>query len=374
MEYIYLNNAATSWPKAPGIEEAISKQIVSIPDNAQRSGFDTRNIMCECRQALAKIFGIENYNRIILTPSATISLNMVLNGLNLQERAGILTSVAEHNSVLRPLNRISKNNNIKIYYAPVDTSGKIIEDSWNRLVKEKRPNVVIVTHASNVTGSINDIKPLFDIAKKYETLTILDASQTAGLIDVKPFELNADIVIFPGHKYLLGPQGTGGFFLKEGIDLVPYITGGTGIKSDLLEMPDEVPMKYEAGTPNEPAFAGLEHALFWQRTNPIELKNLDSLKQLLIDGLVELGVSVISKKDFSTPVISFNLKGISPEEAGYILQKSFGIICRTGLHCAPLIHKYIKSEQAGTIRFSLSRFTTKDNINYTLDSLRKILQ
>lgn len=374
MDQIYINNAATSWPKAPGMETDIYKAVVSMPKDPARSVPKTSNVLMGCRKELSRLLGVKEPSRIVLTTSATIALNMVLHGLIIQQGTRVLTSVAEHNSVLRPLSYLVKNKNAEVLYAPVSKLGQVVPELWQKYLKEQFPNIVILTHASNVTGSINNVSELFCEAKAIGAITVLDASQTIGLVDFKDILPYTDIIVFTGHKYLLGPQGTGGFYIKEAVDFEPYITGGTGVRSDLVFMPPELPEKFEAGTPNDLGFVGLEYALKWQSNNIYNLEDMTILKNIMVDGLREAGAVVISNSEPSTPVVSFVLKNWNSNEAGFILSESFGIICRTGLHCAPKIHESIDSKEHGTIRFSLSRFNTKDEIHYVIDSVRKMIK
>lgn len=373
MKMCYLNNAATSWPKAPGTAEAVADAIRNIPFHAARSGFDYGDIKTDCRTLIAGLLRISDPSRIVNCANATYALNIALHGFPWRENAVVITTAAEHNSVLRPLNYLHKNNGIKIEIISVDSSGGILLDEFEKNVKKLSPQMVVFSHASNVTGCINPVFELANIAKKYGAVILLDASQTMGLIDVTPELWGVDLAAFTGHKYLLGPGGTGGLYIAKEIDLEPVWVGGTGIHSDLDEMPHEMPIRFEAGTPNDASFAGLKTAVEWQLENPVDLNDIKRKIESLCSGLIEAGATVNQVSAPRTPVVSFILPGIETEEAGEILFKSFDIICRTGLHCAPLIHNFLETGPQGNIRFSLSRFTTDEEIEYALSAIRSIL-
>ena len=274
--------------------------------------------------------------------------------------------------MLRPLYYLQKKNKIQYEIVGVNEEGRIDPILWEEKIKEIRPKMVIFTHASNVTGAVNDAQKLAAIAKKYDCIVLLDASQSLGLIDVLPEKWNIDMVAFTGHKYLLGPQGTGGLYVSPKIKLDPLLQGGTGIFSDEDTMPEEMPLRLEAGTPNDSSFKGLEAAIKWNFENSINKERIDKLIYKIRDELKKLGVRVIDVSGNTTPVISFILPNYSVSEVGEILGMSYDIVCRSGLHCAPLIHKYIKTAPAGTVRISLSRFTTEEEVDYFIKAIRDI--
>ncbi len=372
MRTIYMNNAATSWPKAPGIGKVVEEQLTAVPLHPGRAGFDSLDLRRGCRSLLAELLQVKIPEQIVLCHNATHALNIVLHGFPWKKEWKIITTAAEHNSVLRPINYVRKHRDIDVKILPVDNEGRVIPEKWEKAVKQFSPHLVVFTHASNVTGAINPVAELSKIAKEAGALTLLDASQTLGLEEVHPESWGIDFVAFTGHKYLLGPPGTGGLYIAPGVEIEPVWVGGTGILSDLDEMPPMMPERFEAGTPNEPALAGLAHALGWQKENPVNLTALHQKTQRLSEGLIALGLQVINVKGPRTPVISFTVPGWEVEEVGEILYKSFNLICRTGLHCAPLIHQCLNTP-SGTIRFSLSRFTTNEDIDSALSALKRIL-
>lgn len=369
---IYLNNGATSWPKPGCVADTIKNSLNELPCSAHRSGFDEEE-NDNCRDLIAKLLKIDNSNDIVYGSNATLGLNLAIQGFQFNKGDKILTTAAEHNSVLRPLYYLKKNKNIEYEILDVNEEGRIDPNIWEEKIKEVKPRMVIFNHASNVTGAINDAKKLSNIAKKYNCVVLLDASQSLGLIDVFPQKWNIDMVAFTGHKYLLGPQGTGGLYVSSKIKLNPILQGGTGIYSDEDTMPEEMPLSLEAGTPNDVSFKGLEAALRWSFENPINKNKVDYLVNKIKKELKKMNVNVIDVSGETTPVISFTVDGYSVNEIGEILQMSFDIICRSGLHCAPLIHKCLKTSPNGTVRISLSRFTTEEEVDYFINALKDIV-
>lgn len=372
MRMIYLNNGATSWPKPQCVSNALKKSLDELPCSAHRSGFDEEENY-NCKDLLAKLLKIDNPNNIVYGSNATFGLNLAIQGFEFNNGDKVLTTAAEHNSVLRPLYYLQKKKIIEYEIIDVNEEGRIDHKLWEEKIKEIKPRMVVFTHASNVTGAVNDAQKLANIAKKYNCVVLLDASQSLGLIDVFPQKWNIDMVAFTGHKYLLGPQGTGGLYVSSKIKLNPILQGGTGIYSDEDAMPEEMPLRLEAGTPNDTSFKGLEEALRWSFENPVNKGKIDYLVNKIKEELKKMKVNVIDVSGKTTPVISFTMEGYSVNEVGEILQMSFDIICRSGLHCAPLIHKCLKTSPSGTVRISLSRFTTEEEVDYFINSIKDII-
>ncbi|HEY3423638.1 MAG TPA: aminotransferase class V-fold PLP-dependent enzyme [Negativicutes bacterium] len=374
MDTVYMNNAATSWPKAPEVGQVVCQRLAAVPHHAGRAGFSAVDVTGDCRQLLAKLFAIPDSNQIVLCANATYALNIALHGFPWKEGATVITTTAEHNSVLRPLHYLRKHRNIKVEFIPVDQQGRMMPERWLAAIRKFEPQLAIFTHASNVTGAINDAEVLGNLARQAGVATLLDASQTAGFVDVLPETWGIDMAVFTGHKYLLGPPGTGGLYVSPAIRLEPVWVGGTGVQSDLAEMPEAMPTRFEAGTPNDPALGGLAHALAWQQEFPCNKSAVLQQLERLAAGLLEAGVSIIDVSAPRTPVLSFTARDWELEEIGEILQKSFGIICRTGLHCAPIVHQQIGTAPQGSIRLSISRFTTAAEIDYCIAAIKLIIE
>lgn len=365
-QVIYLNDAATSWPKAPGVVDALRRHTEEAPRHPGRaSGFD-HDPVAECRRLLASLLAIADPSRVVLAPSATLALNQAILGVGLRPGDRVVTTATEHNSVLRPLNHLSENLGIIVDLIEVDGSGELDRDAFERSL-DHDPKLVAINHVSNVTGRANDIEPLFASAKAHGAITLLDASQSIGHIDVHPCELNADMVAFTGHKGLRGPLGTGGLYVCPDIELEQALVGGTGVRSESRLHPRDMPIRLEAGTLNTPAFAGLAEALKWRAGNGYEHTqaaeaNAEALRGRLGDvpGIRLYGCGASSRR---TGIVSFQIDGWSVSEAGQALTESFGVICRTGLHCAPLVHRCLGSAPQGTIRFSASGFNSAEDID-----------
>lgn len=370
--FIYFNNAATSFPKAPGLGEIFLKNLNKIPQHFSRTGYyESNDELYQCRDEIAKLLNTSP-KKIILTKNATEAANIAIYGLNLKNQY-VLTTVVEHNSILRPLYYLERKNKIKLLYTKCDKAGRVDLNDWKILIEKYKPKVCILNHSSNVTGAINNPKEFFDYAKRYNCITILDSSQTIGLLNINPELINADLIIFTGHKYLLGPPGTGGMYLKNKDILEPIFVGGSGIKSELKSMPNIMPIKFEPGTPNIPAFEGLAYSIRWLKGNPNKLDKIIELLKYVENNLLNLDLNVIKVESERTPIISFTVNNFNNRDIGFILEKAYGIICRVGLHCAPLIHKYIGTYPNGTIRLSFSQFNNIEEIDYLIDALKIIL-
>ena len=375
MEKIYFNNAATSWPKAPGLGQVLAQATEEIPSHPGRTGYaEEPDHVQDCRERLANLLSVDDAKHIVLCQNATFALNFALLGFPFRRGDIVLTTAQEHNAVLRPLYWLRSHRRIRLEIVPVDARGRVDPDDVDKAVRRQPPRVVVLNHASNVTGAVQPAFEVFSAAKSVGAVTLLDASQAIGLETVSPGGMAADMVAFTGHKYLLGPTGTGGLYVSPQVSLAPVVTGGTGVWSDLTRMPPEMPDRLEPGTPNVPAFLGLAHALKWQGEHPADQGLLDRLVQRLADGLAGVGARVYAAKPPRTPVVSFTLPGWSAGDAGYAFLNSFGFICRSGLHCAPLIHKYLGTFPEGTLRLSLSRFNTDDEVDFAVRAVSRLVK
>jgi selenocysteine lyase/cysteine desulfurase len=377
---IYLNNAATSWPKPDAVAQATADAISNLPGAANRGGIEDFDVMAAVRGELATLLHASHPERFALGANATWALNTAIFGVDLQAGDTVLTTKAEHNSVLRPLFALSQRG-VQVHYLDTDASGRISPESWQAALVEHRPKLAVFSHASNVTGALNDAAALVDAARSNGVLTLVDMSQTAGWCPIDLEGWGVDLAAFTGHKYLLGPQGTGGLYVRDGLEIDPYLVGGTGIHSDRDTMPDEMPLHLEAGTGNEPSYYGLLAALRWANENPIceQYQQVEELLAFLREELGTLGAAVIDPTKHpatasSTPVLSFTLDGISPHDIGEILLDSYDVIVRTGLHCAPRIFDCLGVDpKGGTVRVSLSRFTTRDEIESLIGAMHDIV-
>lgn len=371
-QYIYMNNAATSWPKPPQVARAMAEAAEALPGAANRGGLQDFDVFGEVRKELALLMGISCPEQIALGCNSTWGLNQALFGYPLRAGDVVLYTGAEHNAVLRPLYRLEQKG-IRTVEVPVNSVGRMEPSVWERAVKEHGPRLCIFTHASNVTGAVNDAAALTAVSRAAGADVLLDVSQTLGCVPVRLSEWGVDLAAFTGHKYLLGPQGTGGLYVRPGLSLSSHMVGGTGVMSDLKEMPEEMPLRLEAGTGNEPSYHGLLAALVWSREHPADDAVWKGVFGKLTEGLKELGCLVIVPGGETTPVVSFAIPGVLAAEAADILTGSYDIILRAGLHCAPDIMRDIGME-GGTLRLSLSRFTTEEEVEAVLSAVRDIME
>ncbi len=377
-----MNNAATAWPRAPGVARAVADVLERIPDNPGRAAIrqscdalHESDPLETCRTNLATLLAVRDASRIVLCPNATSALNIALLGQDWDRYSRVITTVTEHNSVLRPLAHIRKRHPFDLRIIGFDPAGTLDDEAFDAAL-DAGADLVVLNHASNVTGRIQDVGPLFARAHAKGAVTLLDASQTLGHIPVHPESLGADLVAFTGHKALRGPPGTGGLYVAPDLQLGQVFVGGTGVRSDREFHPPEMPMRLEAGTPNLPAFAGLAAALRWHdEAGSAFNKKEQTIARELRDGLEGIdGVRILDhdRQAGRAPIVSFLVRGWTVGDCGYALANSFGIICRTGLHCAPLIHAAIGSAPEGTIRFSPSGFTTGEEAEYVLGAVRAL--
>jgi cysteine desulfurase / selenocysteine lyase len=372
-ELIYLNNAADGWPKAPGVVEAVSTVLAEPPQHPGRSSVAQQDFAAACRAAIAALLGAPDPARVVLTQHATHALNLAILGTSRRRGGAVVTTAGEHNSVLRPLRRLEQLGQCSLIILELD-QGTVHEDEFKRAL-QCQPSLVVLQHASNVTGIVHDVARCFAWAKEAGAVTLLDAAQTVGHLPVKPLALHADLVALTGRKGLHGPPGTGALWVAPQVELAQVITGGTGVRSDLTLHPVEMPVRLESGTPNTPALAGLAAALEWAAARPAELIQQEhELGAQLRDGLKRIaGVKLYGDSDgVRTPVVSFTIAGWSNDEVGQVLAESYRIVCRTGLHCAPLIHAQLGCAPAGTVRLSASCFTTGAEIDAALAAVAAI--
>ncbi|MCR5108827.1 MAG: aminotransferase class V-fold PLP-dependent enzyme [Lachnospiraceae bacterium] len=375
MSGIYLNNAATSYPKPDCVKELALKNINALPSGQFRSAgvSDNGDIFLECRRKLALILGVEESERIFFTSGATESLNTLLSGIGVNA-SEIITTVTEHNSVLRPLYNLPGIKGEPMLL-PCDKEGVVSPGHFEDLAKTGRGKVLILNHCSNVNGTVQDAEAFGKIAKKYGLIYIIDASQSAGCMRIDADAWSADAIAFTGHKSLLGLQGSGGYYIRSGIPFVPMKYGGTGRDSEKLRY-DGGDYEYETGTQNSLAIAALSEAARFILERGIENieKRESEIRQYAKKRLSEIkGIFVFpSPEEKSGPVLSFSSEILPPSDISYILQNSYGIVTRSGLMCAPLMHEYIGSGKKGTVRISFSIFQKEEDIDSLCEALKEI--
>ncbi|HPR16476.1 MAG TPA: aminotransferase class V-fold PLP-dependent enzyme [Smithella sp.] len=380
MSIIYFDNAATSWPKPPEVNKAMQKYLKKIGANPGRSGHhlsvEAARVIYDTREKLAQLFNITDPLQIVMTKNATEGLNIAISGL-LKSGDHVITSSMEHNSVMRPL-RVMERRGVELTVIPCDREGLIDPAHVNGAVK-KNTRAIFMTHASNVTGTVMPVADIGRIARECGLVFCVDAAQTAGChpIDVK--EMNIDLLAFTGHKSLFGPSGTGGLYIREGLEkrIEPLCVGGTGSRSEVEEHPDFMPDRYEAGTPNTVGVAGLQAGIDFVLSEGIDQikRKEEELVKIFTEGIKGLaGVTLYGQAGTQkrTPVVSFNIAGMDPAAVALELDDRFNIMARSGIHCAPSAHKTIGTYPQGTVRFSFSYFNTQEQIAKAIDAIYQI--
>lgn len=374
---IYLDNAATTFPKPLPVYDTVDYCLRNYCSNPGR-GSHSLSLECElkileCRERLGTLLNIEDPMRIAFTSNTTDGLNMAIKGV-LKPGDHVITTMIEHNSVLRPIEQL-KNLGVEVTILPVDLNGYIYISNLKNSVR-KNTKAVIINHGSNVLGTIQDIEAISVLTKSLGILLIVDGAQTVGYLDIDVKKMNIDILAFPGHKSLLGLQGTGGLYVSENIDLQPLKEGGTGSNSHSLLQPSFMPDKLESGTLNTPGIVGLSEGVNFILTKGLHnIRNHDiAIMEQLTEELLRLPFITVygelnPKK--KTPVLSFNMDGFDCSEVGRLLNEE-NLCVRTGYHCAPLIHQAIGTEKMGTIRVSPGYFNNSKDIDLFISAIKKI--
>ncbi len=368
---MYLDNAATSFPKPPEVVAAINRFLTEFGGNpgrsAHRLAIEAAREMLEARESIARLFNLSDPLRVVFCSNATEAINLALHGL-LRPADHVITSTMEHNAVMRPL-RVLGRRGVSVTAIRCSPEGLLDPDDVKRAIKPST-KLIVLNHASNVSGTILPIEQIGKLARERGLLFLVDAAQTAGVLPVDMKEACIDLLAFTGHKSLYGPPGTGGLVLGERVDpaeLTPLKQGGTGSRSESEEQPLFLPDRFESGTLNACGIAGLRagvQAVLSRGVEQIrrqELKLTELLLQKLssIPGLTIYGPSSLGQR---TAVCAFTLRGVPVERLAERLDKQYGILCRAGLHCAPQAHRTLGTFPHGTVRFSLGMFTTEEQI------------
>jgi len=363
---IYLDNAATSFPKPPAVLAEMTHYATAIGASPGRSSHrlaaDAGRLVFQAREQAARLFNISDSSRIIFTKNVTEALNLTIFGL-VQPGDRVLTTAMEHNSVIRPLRYLEQKGHITLDIIPAAPTGELDIDQLRRHLQQHSFQLAVLNHGSNVSGSIFPLAEIIPLLKTEGITVIIDGAQTAGAIPIDLRKLDSDIFCFTGHKSLFGPQGTGGFVLKEGVLPSPLIRGGTGSRSEAEYQPQFLPDYYESGTPNTIGLAGLGAALkFINQTTIEEIHRREQeLTKKLWHGLSGIsGLKLYGPEEDveCLPVISFTLSNLTPAEIAFNLDRHHDIMVRVGLHCAPLAHKTIGTFPQGTVRLAPGFFNT----------------
>lgn len=377
---VYLDNAATTFPKPENVYVAMDKMNREGAVNAGRGSYKAAQaasrLIAETKTKIRKLVHVDASSAVVFSPSITIAMNQIVNGLGLRQKAVVYVSPYEHNAVARSLHELAKKKDLIIKELPLDNVLEIDIERIKYEFSKDKPEAVFCTHVSNVTGYILPIEDIFREAKRHGSINVLDSAQSLGLIEVRADLLDVDIIGFAGHKTLYGPFGIGGFVNVSGIELETFITGGTGSDSLNLEMPLGSESRFESSSSNVIAIAGLnaaldclnqkEHFEHEREMTDYLIGKLSEIKEvkmfLPVDGEKHVGI------------VSFIVDGFSSEDLGVILDEDFDIAVRTGYHCAPFVHKYLKDEASlGTIRVGIGQFNTEADIDDLCNAISEIL-
>jgi len=376
---IYLDNAATTFPKPDAVWQAVAECGRTRCGNPGRSGHAlaaaaAREVFA-AREALAELFHVGDSSRIVFSNNATMALNTAIHGL-VSDGGHVVTSSMEHNSVMRPLHSLQAKGRITLTAVPCSPRGELDPDDVRRAVRVDT-RLIVLTHASNVCGTILPVREVKE--RLPDVPLLLDAAQTAGALPIDVARLGVDMLAFAGHKGLLGPMGTGGLYVAPSLRPAPLLHGGTGSRSEDLAHPDFMPDALEAGTPNVPGISGLHAAVRFLRETGIATirAHETALTRMLIEGLAghdKIRIHGLADADRQTAVVSVTMAGRDPGDIARILDREFGIACRASLHCAPLAHRTLGTFPHGTVRLSMSYFNTEEDVRAAVRALQAIAE
>jgi cysteine desulfurase family protein len=380
MDIIYFDNAATTWPKPPEMLPAMiryQEEVGGSPGrSAHRLSIEAARIVYDTREAVAELFGIDDPFRIAFTKNATEGLNIAIQGL-LKPGDHCITTGMEHNSVMRPL-RAMEARGVSLTVVPCQTDGTLNPVDVEAAIRPET-KLIVTIHASNITGTLMPVTEVGAIARRHGIPHLVDAAQTAGALPIDIVAMNIDLLAFTGHKSLFGPQGTGGLYIHKGLDerIAPLMMGGTGSRSEFEEQPDFMPDKYESGTQNAIGLAGLGVGIAFIRNvgvAAIRAKEM-ALTHAFLEGAGMLkGVHLYGPLDVArrTAVVSFNIDGMVPSETAMRLDEDYDILCRPGLHCAPVAHRTVGTFPQGTVRFSFGYYNTMAQVQRAVRAIEEI--
>jgi cysteine desulfurase family protein len=377
-EVIYLDNAATTWPKPPAVMEAMQRSILELANpgrGAHQMAVKASRVIFETRKNAARLFGIHNPNDISFALNTTQALNQAIKGF-LNEGDHVVSTSIEHNSVRRPLEYVKRTRNVQVTYVANNERGEIKMKDIEQAI-QNNTKLVIVNHSSNLLGTIMPVGEIGEMCKRKGVKLLVDAAQTAGVLPIQAESMFIDMLAFPGHKGLMGPQGTGGLYLHPDLELDPILHGGTGSQSEHTDQPKVRPDRYEAGTQNTFCIAGLNEGIKFVMQETVEKIHGKEwrLTQRLMSGLQEIeGISMLGPElgQPRTGIVAFNLRGADSSEVAFILDQSFKIAVRAGHHCTPLAHGAAGTLSTGAVRASVGYFTKDEEITAFIDAIKEI--
>jgi len=376
---IYLDHAATSWPKPPVVHAAVMKTMEEDAANPGRGSHQmavrASRVLFDTRKVIAKLFRIANPNDIAFTLNTTMALNMAIKG-HVKPGDHVITTAVEHNSVRRPLELLKRLYAIEVTEVSTDEQGHLEVKQIADAIRHNT-RMVVVNHSSNLLGSILPIAEIGSLTRSRGITLLVDAAQSAGIVDIDVEAMGIDLLAFPGHKGLLGPQGTGGLYIHPNVDLEPLMYGGTGSQSEALEQPKVRPDRYEAGTQNTPGLAGLKAGVQYvlQETTQRIYEHEWMLTQRIMSGLRAVeGVRILGPElgQPRTGIVSFVIEGVDPSETAFILDQHYQIAVRSGFHCTPLAHGTAGTLATGAVRASVGCFTKELEADALVAAVREI--
>lgn len=373
---IYLDNAATTMKKPQCVIDAVVAAMSHMGNagrGATSAALDASRVIYDTREKLSDLFNLQNPSRVAFTCNSTESLNTAIKGI-LSSGNHAITTALEHNSVLRPLYDLQAKG-MELSIVDCDENGNIDYNDFEKLIKENT-KAIVCTHASNLVGNVLDVKKIGSIAKKHNLIFIVDASQSAGVFPIDMQDMNIDILCFTGHKGLLGPQGTGGLCVREGIDIRPLKVGGSGVNTFSKEQPVEMPTHLEAGTLNGHALAGLNAALDYLKEEGIDniQKREEELMFRFYNGIKDIkDIKIFGNfENKRAAIVTFNVGDIDSAAFSDELSFAYDISTRAGAHCAPLMHKAMNTVEQGAVRFSFSHYNTEEEIDTAIKAVKEI--
>lgn len=376
---IYLDNAATTLHKPACVVEAVTRALCSMGNpgrGAHDGALSASRTVFEARLALAELFGAESPDRIAFAANATEALNIAIKGI-LNPGDHVITTALEHNSVLRPLYEM-EDKGVELTILPADRQGRLNEGDFEAAIRSNT-RAIVCTHGSNLTGNLVDIGRVGQIARRHGLLLVADASQTAGVFPIDVQKMQIDILCFTGHKSLLGPQGTGGLYVREGVEVRPLLSGGSGIQTYLRRHPPQMPTALEAGTLNAHGLAGLLAAVrYLQNTglDAVRERELDLMESFYRQVSAIPGVTVYGDffRRMRCPIVALNVRDYDSSQVSDVLSSQYGIATRPGAHCAPRMHQALGTVEQGAVRFSFSHYNTEEEIETAVSALRELAQ
>ena len=373
---IYLDNAATTMKKPQCVIDAVVAAMSHMGNagrGATSAALDASRVIYDTREKLSDLFNLQNPSRVAFTSNSTESLNTAIKGI-LSSGDHAITTFLEHNSVLRPLYDL-QSKGMELSIVDCDENGNIDYNDFEKLIKENT-KAIVCTHVSNLVGNVLDVKKIGSIAKKHNLIFIVDASQSAGVFEIDMQDMNIDILCFTGHKGLLGPQGTGGICVREGIDVRPLKVGGSGVNTFSKEQPVEMPTHLEAGTLNGHALAGLNAALDYLKEEGIDniQKREEELMFRFYNGIKDIkDIKIFGNfENKRAAIVTFNVGDIDSAAFSDELSFAYDISTRAGAHCAPLMHKAMNTVEQGAVRFSFSHYNTEEEIDTAIKAVKEI--